>query len=443
VQCLLVLPMMMPWPPGQWFHGALAIVFAAAVAWCAWRLWSSRAAALLVAAATLSFPGVWHWSLSNVNLWPSLLALAALACLIEGRIWAAAAASLAAAALGASLPPVAAAVAWAFIFGPGSMKEASDRAATPDTWPLAPDTFFSAARSTQHAARFSDTWPLAPDTFFRAAARQPRRMRIAGLLFVAATLLLVRLVSPESNIFHSFRSVTMVVDPQQWLPQLGLLAVLALAGALAGAPAFAVVYAASALASAMAGGDSRLWLELGAALTLLAAGALRLRKVVAWKVTAAAAVFVQLALLSPFPLWLSPAVDAQQLRYIYATVARSPDPVLSEDVGPLAAARKPALVSDPYAARLAQKYFPEEPLLEQLRAGRISQVVTMRDPTAPDFPAGDSDPVWSERMIRELRANYRKTREYDIGTGQRYYFFAPKSRQAAGMSYRSSVISRQ
>ncbi len=372
LQGLLGLPLMMPWNPGQWFHGAGAVTLAAGAGWCAYRVWRSRWAALLAAVTLLTFPGVYHWGLMTANLWPALLSILALALLIEGQAELAGLAGLAAAATGAALLPIAVPVAWVLLRG-------SRRGA------------------------------------FRA---------IPGLVFIALTLLIAGRLSSEPNLFHSSSSLPLSGNLlSQWLHEVPLPAALAVAALYAAPPRFLALYAAAALVFAVAFRDARLWLELGVALAILAGGVVRLKVWEAARAPAAAALLVQLLLLNPAELWFAEGYNAERLRKVYAAVAAAPDPIIAENVGLLSAARKPVLLSNPFIFWHATRYFPEELLLEKLRQGQIRLVVLRRDPTAPDLP-GDNNPNWSLRFRETLKRHYRKSAEYDIGP-QQFFFFVP------------------
>lgn len=362
LQVVMVIPMMLPWKPGQWYHGASALALAGFAGWLAFRFVSARAA-IFAALLTIVFPGVWHWGLMMLSIGPVLLSMIALALLLEGLAVPATLIALGASAWSASLLPIAVPVAWALLRG--------DR-------------------------------------------------RRTGLLFIAACLAAAVATSPETNLFHSPKSLTLSTALiEQWVPAVLLLIMAASAAALAPASRLLSVYAAAALAFALVFRDAALWIAAAPALAALACAANDLRRI-AW-----IALVAQLALLSPFPMWLRIPYDSDQLRYVYEVASRIPDPILSENVGLLAAARKPVLISDPYAWHLAVHSFREEPLLEKLRRREIRAVITSRDPTSPEFPSGDTDLVWSRGVVDTLLTHYRKTREFDTGV-ERFYFFEPR-----------------
>ncbi len=389
LQSLLLLPLMKPWSPGQWFHGAGAVALAAGAAWCAHRAyrytrWTALGCAAATVAAVLTFPGVWHWGLTLLAIWPSLAALVAISLLAEGDADLAALAALAATAGAAALLPVSVPVAWELLRGP---------------------------------------------------------RRHMGLFFIALTLATAHLLSPETNLFLSPYGLPIHwATLEHWLPNLALLILTALGAALfARPPLYLVAYAGATLLFAIACRDGRWWIAGGRALAMLAAGVGRAE---GWQpgayapgpalapgalrsgLQAPVAMLAQLVLLSPFGMLLGKRYDAAQLRHVHERVARAPDPVLAENVGLLSLARKPVLISDPYAYRLSPRYFSEDPLLGKIGRHELAMAVLGRDPTSRDFPPGDTDLIWSRRLVQALKLYYRKSQEYDAA-GERFFIFTP------------------
>jgi hypothetical protein len=108
-----------------------------------------------------------------------------------------------------------------------------------------------------------------------------------------------------------------------------------------------------------------------------------------------------------------PSRDMTQCGELYRYVATAAaSPLASEVLGPILAANKPVLISDPYIYGQLVKHgkWPDEPLLHMVEEKQIGLIVLGASLEQIKHQGSD---VWPDPVIDAMAANYRMVRSFN------------------------------